>query len=170
MVFNAYTQYTNIMPLLAPVDMASTAKTTVYMDMKYAHEVAFLVSFGAITSTTTTDTIVITCEVASAPTGSESAIGFNYRKSGEAASANTWGAKTAATSTGVSVGVTEDGILVWIEVDPAAAQADIANARYIRLVLTDTPDMEAALVGVVGLMDTTYKQTTYLSATAAASA
>lgn len=169
-MFNTYVGYTNIMPLLAPVDMASTAKTTVYMDLKYANEAAFLVSFGAITSTTTTDTIVITVEAATAPTGTEVAIPFSYRKSGEAASANTWGAKTAATTTGVSVAVTEDGILVWIEIDPAAVLAELEDARYVRVVLTDTPDMEAALVSVIGLMDARFKQTTYLSATAAASA
>lgn len=169
-MFNAFVGYENIMPLIAPVDMASTVKTSPYVDLKYAQDVAFLVSFGAITSTTTTDTIVITVEAASAPTGAESAIGFNYRKSGEAASANTWAAKAAATSTGLAIGVTEDGILVWIELDPAAVQADIANARYVRLVLTDTPDMEAALVGAVALMRPRYKMTTFLSATAAASA
>lgn len=167
-MFNSLVGYDNIVPLLAPADITTNAGTSGYMDIKYAHNAAFLVSFGALTTATAADVETVTVESASAVDGAEVAVDFTYRLSG-AVGANTWGAVTAATSAGVAIASTDDNKLLWVEVDPAAVQADNSNARYIRVVITPT-GMTNCIVGVVGMIESRYKQTTHLSATGAASA
>jgi len=159
--------YDNIVLLLAPQDIASTATTCSYMDLRNAQKAAFLVQFGAITSTTATDTYTITIECATAEGGTEAAIDFRYRLSG-AVGANTWGAVTTCASTGLALNAaSHDNMSVWIEIDPDVLAAN--DYRYARVVITDV-DMEAGLVAVSGIMEARYKQTTYTSATASASA
>jgi hypothetical protein len=156
----------NIVPVLAPVDIASTTTKTNYVDLKGALRMAFLVEFGLVTSASA-DTEVITIECATAEGGTEAAIAFNYRLSG-AVGANTWGAITAATSSGLAIDpASDDGKFVWIEVNPDALAA--SDYRYARVVLTDTTDMTACLCSVVALFDSRYKQTTHMSATGSAS-
>lgn len=167
---NPYAQYENIIPLLAPADIASAITASGYMDLKTANRASFLVVFGAITSATATDREVVTVEAATAEGGTEVAIAFNYRKSG-AVGANTWGAIMAATSAGVELDPdADDNVMLWIEIDPAAVYAAKKNARYVRVKLTDNPDMTACLVSVIGFIDPIYKQATMISATASASA
>ncbi len=165
---NPFVGYDNIVPLLAPVDIASTATTCPYMDLRNAQKASFLISFGAITSATTTDEFVITIQAATAEGGTEAAVDFRYRKSA-AVGANTWGAvTTVAAATGLGMGADDsDDMVVWVEVDPDALAA--SDYRYARVVLTDNDDMTACLVGVVGIIEARYKQTTHISATASAS-
>lgn len=149
-------------------DIAGTATTSSYMDLKGANRAGFLIPFGAVTSATTTDREVVTVECATAVDGTEAAVAFTYRLSG-ALGTNTWGAVTTADTTGYSVDpANDDNKLLWIDLDLGTAAA--SDYRYARVVLTDTPDMAACLVGVIGWIDPKYKQTTYVSATASASA
>jgi hypothetical protein len=164
---NPFVEYDKIIPLLAPQDIAGNITSSNYMDLKYAQEAAFLVSLGAVTSATITDREVLTVEAATAVDGVEASVDFNYRLSG-AVGANTWGSITAATA-GLSLDPTaDDNKLVWIELDLSTLGA--SDYRYVRVTLTDTPDMTACLVGVVGFIRPRYKQVTFLSATASASA
>ena len=166
---NPFVGYDNIIPLLAPQDIGSTANAGIYMDLKNAQKAFFLVIFGEITSATATDEFVITIEAATAEAGAEAQVDFRYRKSG-ALGANTWGAvTTVAAATGLGMGADDsDNMMVMIEVDPDALAAN--DYRYARLVLDDNVDMEACLVTVVGILEARYKQTTHISATASASA
>ena len=166
---NPFVGYDNIIPLLAPQDIGSTANAGIYMDLKNAQKAFFLVIFGAITSATATDEFVITIEAATAEAGAEAQVDFRYRKSG-ALGAKTWGAvTTVAAATGLGMGADDsDNMMVMIEVDPDALAAN--DYRYVRLVLDDNVDMEACLVTVVGILEARYKQTTHISATASASA
>ena len=165
---NQFIGYDNIIPLLAPQDIVSTATTCPYMDLRNAQKASFLIMYGAITSATTTDESVITIQCATAEDGTEAAIAFRYRKSG-AVGANTWGAVTSVASTGVGMGADDsDNMAVWVEIDPDVLAAN--DYRYARVVLTDNVDLEACLVAVYGFIETRYKQTTHISATASASA
>jgi len=166
---NPYVEYDNVIPLLAPVDIASTVTTTPYVDLKLANGGGFLVNFGLITSATTTDREIVTMEAATDPAGTEAAISFNYRLS-SAVGANAWGTITSATTTGVSMDpANDDGKSLWIEIDPRYVEEQFADARYVRLVLTDTPDMTACLVAITAFLDAAYKQATMTVATASAS-
>jgi hypothetical protein len=163
-----YLGYQNIVPLLAAQDIASTVTVTNYLDLKTAHRAALLIVLGAVTSATATDAEVLTIEAATAEGGSEAAIAFSYRLSG-ALGTNTWGAITASASTGLSLDpAVHDNMCIWVEIDPAVMAAN--DYRYVRAKFTDTPDMTAFLVAVVGVIDPRYKMTTYISATASASA
>jgi len=165
---NTLLGYTNIMPLLAPVDIASNITATGYVAMKGVNRVGFLVNFGVFTPNATTDFEVMTLEAATAEGGTETAIGYNYRLSG-AVTANTWGAITAVGATGAYIdGVTGDGVSYWIEVDPDTLAA--SDYRYLRVKLTDNTNSTVCLVAVNAFLDQVYRQTTYVSATASASA
>ena len=163
---NSFVGYENLIPLLAPADIASTITATPYMDLKYAQRAGFIVFLGAVTSASA-DTEYLTMEGATVPTGVEAAVAFNYRLSG-AVGANTWGAPTAATTTGLEIGLTDDNKIIFIEIDPAVLRA--SDYRYVRLRFTDNTDMGAFIPSVIGFIDSRYKQYTHISATAAASA
>jgi len=168
---NPFVGYDNIIPLIAPQDTTTADTVSPYMALKNAQKASFLVIFGAITSTTVTDEIVITVEAATAEDGTEAAIDFRYRKSG-ALGANTWGAvTTVAAATGLGMGADDsDNMIVWVEVDPDELAAnDYAVARLL-LTVSPTSQMEACLVSVLGIIEARYKQTTHISATASASA
>jgi len=160
--------YENVVMLVAPQDIASTATTSPYMKFAYAHKAAFLVIFGAVTSTTVTDTFVITVQAATAEGGTEAAIAFRYRRAG-ALGENTWGAVTSVGATGVAVAsASDDNCMYYVEVDPDELAAN--DYAVARVVLTDSVDMEACLVTVLGATQPRYKQTTHISVTASASA
>lgn len=163
---NTFGMYENVVPLLAPVDIASTVTASPYMDLKGANHAAFLVMFGAITSATLLDTEDITVEAATAVDGTEASISFSYRKSG-AVGANTWGTIASATLVAMAASV-DDNMAVWIDIDPDALAA--SDYRYVRVKLTDNPDMTACLAAVVGFIDPRYKKYTMTSVTASASA
>lgn len=164
---NPYVAYDNIIPLLAPADVTNSTTVSGYMDLKAANYAGFLVITGNIHSGSASDTEVITVEAATDPAGTEAAIAFKYRLSG-AVGANTWGAVTAATTAGMSLGITDDSKLVHIEIDPDALAA--SDYRYARVKATATDDMANFVFGVLGLVSPMYRMTTFVSVTASASA
>ena len=159
--------YENAIMLVAPQNIASTATTSPYMSLKNAQAAAFLIVYGAVTSTTVTDTSVITIECATAEGGVEATIDFRYRRAG-ALGENTWGAVTTCASTGLAVAsASDDNCMYYIEIDPDVLAAN--DYEVARVVLTDTADLEVCLVTVLGLIQPRYKQTTHISSTASAS-
>lgn len=167
---NPFVGYDNIVPLVAPVAGTTGTITSPYVDLRNAQNASFLVQFGAITSTTTTDEMVITVECATAEGGTEAAVGFRYRKSG-AVGANTWGAVTTVAATGVGMGADDsDNMCVWVELEPDELAAN--DYRYARFKATPSPasQMEAYVIAALAFIQARYKQTTHISATASASA
>ena len=166
---NTVVGYTNVIPLIQPVDKTSSAWASPWVDLKTAHELRFFCFFGSMTATSSDETITLTVECAcEAGSDSEAAIAFNYRISG-AVGANTWGAVTAATTTGVAAAITEDNKIYEIQVDPAVAANGNTNknGRWVRLVGSVTASITADVIAVWAELDTRYKQTTFVSATGA---
>lgn len=160
-----FVQYENVVPLIAPQDITTSATASPFVDLKTALKAAFEVFFGSITAASADQAITVTVEAATAAaSGSEAAIAFSYRLSG-AVGANSWGAVTAATSSGVSVATTDDNKILHIEIDPAAVLAAKADARFVRVVITPDAGATATLVSAWALIDPVYKQTTMVSAT-----
>lgn len=159
--------YRNIIPLISPADVSTTAQTTAYIDLRNAQKAVFMVFTGSITSSTSTDVEAVTLECATAVDGAEAAIGYSYRLSG-AVGANTWGAVTTVGATGYALGLTDDDKILCVEVDPDVLAAN--DYRYARLKLTDTADMNAFEVAVWAEIWPRYKKSTHISATASASA
>ena len=167
---NACVGYENLVPLLAPQDITTNITASGYLNVKNAQRAAFIVFFGNIDSATTTNTEVITVECCTLENaGTEEAIPFYYRLSG-AVGANTWGAVTTCASTGLAITVTDDNKILWVEVDLSAMQAENDEAFLVRVLATDTDDMANCLISVIGVIEPRYAQTTFISATASASA
>ncbi len=162
--------YENIVPLVAPIDAATTTPVqTPYLDIASANRAAFLIYFGVVTSTTATDTMTITVEASTASTSNagEEAIAFNYRVSAAVATGNDWGAVTAATSDGVSLGASTvfDGFAMQIDVDPQYVVEKKPDARWVRVVMTESAAYSVLLYTVIGFIAPRYKQTTMVKAT-----
>jgi hypothetical protein len=156
----------NIIPLKAPVDSAGTAYASPWVDLKNALHATFFYYAGVVTATSADQAVVITMEAATAAaSGSEVAIAFKYRLSG-ATGANTWGAITAATSTGVSLDTTSsDGMMLLVDIDPAALDSALADARFVRMVVGIDAGGTVTLNSAWAVLDPRYPQSTHLSAT-----
>ena len=159
----------NIVPLKAPIDSAGTAYATPYVDLKNALHATFYAYFGVVTATSADQNVVITmeCSTAAASNATEVAVAGKYRLSG-ATGANSWGAVTAFTSTGISLDTTTvDGKMVAIDVDPAALVAAHGqdDVRFVRLVMGIDAGGTVTLNSVWAELDPAYPQLTHLSAT-----
>jgi hypothetical protein len=151
--------------LLAPVDLADTETATGYVRLRGAHNFAFYAYFGLLTSATALDNLVITVEAATVESGTEAQVDFYYRKVA-AAGANTHAAIASASVVTLYASV-DDGVALWIEVDPDVLAAN--DYGYVRLRMVPT-DLTACLASVVGVINPRYRMTTFVSATASASA
>ena len=163
-MFNSFVAYNNIVPLVAPVDVADNNTATGYIDLKGIHNCAFLVYVGLLTSATALDNLPVTVEAATAVDGTEVQVDFSYRKA-TAAGTNVWGAVTSASVVTLYASV-DDGILLWIEVDVDGCAA--SDYRYVRVNVNPT-DLAACLVSCVAITNPRYRQTTMTTATASAS-
>ena len=164
---NTFGMYDNVFPLLAPADLGSTATNLPSVALKGAHRVAFLLQQGVTTENATTDIIDITVVAATAEGAvTQTAITFKYRKS-TAVTANSWGAVTTATATGIELNKNDEGYSVWIEVDAD----ELAASDYTHLHLNvEMNAFSAFFASVVAFIDTRYKMTSMATATACASA
>ena len=164
---NRFVYYDNIQPLLVPQAGTTGTLTTAYMDLRGAQNASFLVMFGAITSTTAANYLAITVQAAVTEGATEAAIGFDYRVSGILGT-NTWGDITSVGVAGYVGAVPAlDNNMVWIDLDPATLAA--SDYRVVRLIATPTDSLDTYNVAVVGIIESRYKQATFVSATASAS-
>jgi hypothetical protein len=161
-------EYDNVFPLLQPVDKTTATTNSLWVDLKSAHKMGFLVEAGVVTaSADDTLTFTVECATVADTTAAEgTAIAYTYRLAG-AATANTWGAPTAVAATGYGpLASAITGKALYIEIDPAAAQAAVDSGRWVRLTITPTGGTTAQLLAIQALIDPRFKQQTMISATA----
>ena len=141
-----------VVPILAPADIASTTTKTNFVDLKTANWATLAVHFGVITC----DPVVVTVKCSTAATTvSAINIAFKYRlTSGAAANQDAMGAITDATTTGATIAVTDDDKLLLIDVDPAAVAAEGTDYRYLHALLTS--ECTVLLVGVTAFLEPRY--------------
>lgn len=162
---NRYIVGENIVPLIAPQDIVAVATASPFVSLKNALHGSINLFFGSITAASADQSITVTLEAATAAaSGSEAAVTFNYRLSG-AVGANTWGAITAAASTGMSVATTDDNKILSIDINPAAIHTQLVDATHVRVVITPDAGGSATLVGAWATLEPRYAQLTHLSAT-----
>lgn len=155
----------NVIPLVSPADIVATATASPFVDLRYALHATFFAFFGSIAAASADQSITVTMECATAAaSGSEVAIAFNYRLSG-AVAANTWGAITAATSAGMSIATTDDDKILAVDIDPAALEAALPDARFVRMVVTPDAGGSATELAVWAVLEPRYPQLTHKSAT-----
>ena len=153
-----------VVPVLAPQDITSTDTDTSWVDLKGVLHATFLTFFGNIAATSADQGVVVTllCATGAATTG-EVALAFNYRLSGAVAT-DTLGDITAATSSGVTVATTDDNSLLYIDVDPAALEAALADGRFVRLNIAPDAGGSATLIAGLCVIENAYASVTEISA------
>ena len=160
-----YVEDVNVVPLLAPQDIAATLTNLPFIALKTIVDGTLYIAFGNIAAASADQAVTVTLQAATAAaSGSEAAIAFDYRLSG-AVGANSWGAKTAATSSGVSIGTTDDNKVLAIQLDPAAIQAAKADATHVRAVITPDAGGSATLVSAWAAFIPSYRMNSMVSAT-----
>jgi hypothetical protein len=165
MIISRFASALNTVPLLNPVDTAATALATPFVKLGGSHGGTLFVHFGNIAAASADQAVTVTLEAATAAaSGSEAAVAFNYRLSG-AVGANTFGAITAAASTGVSIGTTDDGKMLAIDIDPSKFLAAKADTTYVRAVITPDAGGTATLVSAFAQLEPRVSQSTMISAT-----
>ena len=163
-----YGQIMKFVPVLAPADITTTATNTSAIDLARCHRATFLLNFGAVSSTSLDQSVVVTVLASSVVTsGTGTAIAFNYRLSG-AVGTDSWGAVTAATATGYAPAAasTIENTTLLIDVDPAVALAGPTSldGRYVRVVITPTAGAAHVIVGGLVELEPRYAQTSMESA------
>lgn len=160
-----YGMVQNIIPLIPPSDIVATATASPFVDLRTANGVMFDVFFGSITTGTADSNITVTVEASTAAaSGSEEAVAFKYRLSG-AVGSNTLGALTNATASGVTIASTDDNKLLEVYINPDTLPSALADARFVRVVITPTADHTATNLSVTGRLDVRYSRASMLSAT-----
>lgn len=155
----------NRRPLINPQDITTSATASAFVSLKSAIHAQFNVFFGNIAAASADQSVTVTVEAATAAaSGSEVAVAGKYRLTG-INTANTIGAVTAFTTSGISVGTTDDGKIVMIDVDPAAMETALADASYVRVVVTPDAGATATLVAAWVDVEPRYPQTTHISTT-----
>lgn len=160
-----YAEGLKVLPVIAPVDTAATAKSSESVYLREAQWVTFLLQFGNLTSDST-DTITITVEssTGSATAATDEAIAFNYRVS-SAVATDSMGAITAATSDGFALTSTDDNKCVVIDVDPAYVASKDTDAQFIRVVATPSAAVAICLLSAVAVIEPRYPGNSMNSAT-----
>ena len=156
-----------VFPLLGPVDLFGDAATaSKYLDLAHSNWATLAVNFGAITCDSCT--VILQASSAATSNASELEIGFQYRLSTAVDTDDTdAGTITTATSTGVAVTASDDGKVLFVEVDPsaiAAAGGTTSEYRWVRLTL-DPGDATSIIAGVTAFIETKYPANATISST-----
>lgn len=149
----------HVVALTAPIDTTTTvtANNSDVIGVKEYQAIQLAVLFGVITG----DSTVITVEECDDTTPANStAIAFSYRK-GSAVGTDSMGARTAATSAGVTFTAGDDGKMLLIDVDPAALTD---GYPYVRVVIDPGASMTAQVIAVLALLTPRYAQASQISA------
>ena len=156
----------NVFPLLAPIDSATTSINQLFVDARRALHVTFYIYLGVITGAATTSHPTITVEAATAAASgtNPTAIPFTYRVSA-ATGTNTWGAITAATATGFTHDIVSgDGKMIAIDVNLASLDGLLADAAFLRPVISIVGGGSVFLNAVWAEIEPRYPQLTQISA------
>jgi hypothetical protein len=142
-------QKQKVIPIIAPVDTGSTTVNSDVLFLKHFHSAMALISFGAITG----DVVAVTVEkCADAVPSASAAIPFKYRKSA-AVNADSMGAVTDATVTGVEMSASDDNKCLLIEVDGSQLNDDYPA---FRVVVDPGSSASSVVVSGVAVMEPRY--------------
>ena len=155
---NDFGERQHIVGLASPADSAGVAVSSDIVDLRYYHRVTFLVYLGTITG----DVVTLTVEECDDVTPSNNtAIAFNYRESGATGTSDAFGAKTAATSSGVAAAATDDDHIFLIDLDASELSAGYPCAR---VVATPGGSASASEIAILAILDPRYPQNAQLTA------
>lgn len=145
-----------VLPLLNPQDITTSATNTSFLDMKAIQHATLCVQFGNIAAASADQAVTVTVELATgAATTGAAAIAFKYRLSGATAT-DTLGDITSATASGVSIGTTDDGKMLQIDIDPASLEGLLADGRFVSVLISPDAGASATLVSAFALIEPMY--------------
>ena len=153
-----------VLPILAPASIVTDDTiNTSYVDLNHANWCTLAIHFGVITCDT--PAVTLECSTVGSSNATEVAIGFQYRLSTAVDTDDTAaGTITTATSTGVSVAASDDGKVLFIELDPSAVAGVAADMRWVRAVI-DPVDASVGIAGAVAYIETRYPGNATISST-----
>lgn len=154
-----------VVPLLNPQDITTSATNSSWLDMKDVIHATLCVQFGNIAATSADQGVVVTVECATAAaTTSAVALAYTYRLSG-ATGTDTLGDITSVANTGVTIGTTDDGKMLQIDINPAVFEgAHNADARFVSALITPDAGASATLVSAFALIEPAYASVVETSA------
>lgn len=145
-------------------DAFATSATTDYVSVENYGRIGFIIHTGDATGGTANGTVTIAASD-DASGSSTTNMAFTYRASASSTTVDTWGAQTAAASTGFSM-TAGDNYIYYCEVNAEDVEAAQAGAKFVALTVTEvTNDPIVASILVVGL-DPRYPQEVPVSAIA----
>lgn len=147
-----------IQQLYDPANKTSTFSTDVANMKLYSHA-TIVVHLGTVGANDFTMT-VLACDD-NTPTTS-TAMAFNYRT--KAASTGTWGALTAATSSGLAITTSHSNYAIAIELDAIELEAVATNRNHVMLTFTDAASGDIYVSVIAILSEPKYPQYTAPSA------
>jgi hypothetical protein len=149
-----YAQALKVLPILNPADIVGTATKTAIVDLKGANWATLALHFGAITCDV--PTVTVKCSTGASTTNAI-AVAFKYRLSAALdTEQDSWGAITQATTTGVALAVTDDGSVLFCEIDPSDIAAEGTDYRYIHALVTPGADETACAVEGMAYLEPKY--------------
>ena len=150
-------EFLPVCALLPDADRYTANPATDVYNLKYYQEITFILFEGAGGAGTTT----LTVEECTAADGTgATAIAFKYRLLANAGSADTWGAWTAATSSGyLTIAGANKGVAIRVTADMLSA-----GYPYVRVQTTedDSTAVDAVIIAILG--GARYPQNVNLSA------
>lgn len=157
-----FAQILKKLPILAPADITTTDTNTAVVDLSNAQHCTFIVYTGAVTSGSTTVPVLTLMAATGAATTSATAVAFKYRKS-SAVATDSWDDIGTATSSGLSMTLTDDNKLIEIDVDPSVI-ASKTDGRYAYLHIDTNAQISAFVIGAMAEIEPRYAANTMVSA------
>jgi hypothetical protein len=152
-----------IIPVGIPHDLVNAEHRTTYVDLNLANWVTFVAQFGAVTSGSTSDTLLISVEASSIETSAGATkIPFSYRLTNAVATggmlSTSDGAISAGTSDGVSFSTSDlvNSALI-VDVDPAILPPRGEKYRFVTFVTTPGSSL-AVTMGATAYLEMRYSQ------------
>jgi hypothetical protein len=166
-----YGQITQLVPLLTPQNIGTTATKSAFVNLGGAHRCTFIIPIGVLTATSIDQPLTVTVKAASSAASTLAvAIPFNWRLSG-AVGTDTWSAIGSAQAAGLALLPTGGAAPVGasctliIDVDPAIVRAAVVSltGKYAYVTLTPDAGMTATNVAVLAELEPRYIQTSPVS-------
>lgn len=157
---NNFDERFHVVGLASPVDTTTTTVTSDILNLENYHGAVLLVYFGTITG----DTVAVTVEECDTVVpGANTAIAFNYRLSGATGSDDAFAAKTAATSTGVTITADDDDKILMIDIDASELSA---GYPMVRVIADPGSSASAVEIAILAILDPRYPQNAQVTAIA----
>ena len=156
-----------VYPVIATVAGTTSAVASVYIDAADYNWLTWLVQTGVTTSDSTdTLTITVECSTAASSNATEVAIPFFHRVNGPVGT-DAIGAITSDSTAGLELAadLTADAMAILISVNPDAIQGELADGRFLRLVITPSSAVGAFVVSACFLGEPKYQMNSIPSST-----